>query len=436
MTARLSRHTFESGPTPPVRIVHLGPGAFHRAHQASYTERAGDGWGIAALTQQSRTALEQLGPQDGLYTVLTRGPERDEASVVSAIAEVLDGTGPSATELLARPEVQVVTLTVTEAGYQPGSAALRRLLDGLEARRRTAAAPLTLVSCDNLSSNGAVLRRELLAACAGTELASYLNAACSFPSTVVDRVTPATTPADLAIVEGLLGMEDRAAVVTEPFSQWVLEDDFRAGRPAWERAGARFVGDVVPFERRKLRLLNAGHSLLAYLGAPRGHAFVHQALADEWVHARLVALWAEARRFLDADPDEEALEYCAELERRWSNERLSHRLEQIAADGSFKLRERIVPTLAAARRAGVDAPACVLVLAGWIVHLRADGPLAVRDRAIDRLAGVPGSPVGPAVADALGVLAEDLGRDSALSAQVAGEVDRLEGSGPGSFARR
>ena len=103
MTARLSRHTFESGPTPPVRIVHLGPGAFHRAHQASYTERAGDGWGIAALTQQSRTALEQLGPQDGLYTVLTRGPERDEASVVSAIAEVLDGTGPSATELLARP---------------------------------------------------------------------------------------------------------------------------------------------------------------------------------------------------------------------------------------------------------------------------------------------------------------------------------------------
>jgi fructuronate reductase len=426
---RLSRRGDGWGPAAPVRLVHLGPGAFFRAHPAWYTELAGDGWGIAAVTPRSDDLVGVLGAQDGLYTVLVRAPDVDSALVVGSISAVVSGRDPTWTELLARPEVGAVTLTVTEAGYRPDSPTLAALLDGLDRRRQAGAGPLTLVSCDNLSGNGRVLADLLLglAQRRRPDLAAFVEAQCSFPDTVVDRITPAARPEDLAAVERLTGFRDDAAVVTEPFSEWVLEDRFPAGRPAWETAGARFVDDVRPFQDRKLRLLNAGHSLLAYLGGPRGHAFVHQAVADPTVHGELLALWAEARRYLGPAAGVGAGEYCEVVEGRWSNARLPHSLAQIGADGSLKLRQRLVPTVLAARDAGVVPGAAARVLGAWIAHLRGHGSLPFHDRQADQLAGVHDSPLDVAVRLALEVIDARFADDRELRTEVTSAARSFEG---------
>lgn len=378
----------------PVRVVHLGLGAFHRAHQAWYTQRAndasdGEGWGIAAFTGRSPRAAEVLAAQDAVYTLVERGPGGDLAGVIQSVTSVHDGGDVDRWRgAMADPAVAVLTLTVTEAGYRPPSGDLDadlerlrsgagaftapgRIVDGLRARRDAGAGPLAVVSCDNLPHNGAVTSDAVsgLARRLDPALAAWIDDEISFVSTMVDRITPATTDADRETVLRLTGVDDAAPVVTEPFSEWVLSGAFPAGRPGWEAGGAQFVDDVEPFERRKLWLLNAGHSLLAYLGLLRGHATVAEAMADEQCSTALEALWQEARTELPFD-DAAVDAALAALRDRFTNARIEHRLAQIATDGSQKLGPRILDPARSRLHAGREPGAAQAgVIAAWILHL-------------------------------------------------------------------
>lgn len=361
----------------PVRAAHLGLGAFHRAHQAWYTQAAndaegrGEGWGIAAFTGRSPEAARVLAAQDAVYTLVERGPSGDGFRTVEALSAVHDGGDAGAWRgTLADPEVGVLTLTITEAGYRPGSVAPARVLDGLAARFAAGAGGIAVVSCDNLPHNGRVLRDAVLAlAEPGSDLAAWVASEVSFVSTMVDRITPATTGADREAVRRATGWDDAAPVVTEPFTEWVLAGAFPAGRPAWEAGGARFVDDVEPFERRKLWLLNAGHSLLAYHGLLRGVPTVAAAVADPALAEELERLWSEQRTELPFD-DAAVDEALAALRDRFANARIEHRLAQIAADGSQKLGPRILDPLRARLAAGREPGEAQLgVLAAWALHL-------------------------------------------------------------------
>ncbi|MGI5240961.1 mannitol dehydrogenase family protein [Dactylosporangium sp. CA-139066] len=383
---------------PPTRIVHLGLGAFFRAHQAWYTHAAPDAaeWGIAAFTGRSSALPDVLRARDGVYDLVIRGPQTDETVVPASLSEVHPGTDVAAwRRVWSSPRTAIATLTVTEAAYaDPALAA--RLLDGLSARRAAGAGPIAIVPCDNLPSNGDVLRTAVTAA-AGPALASWIGEHVSFVSTMVDRITPASPPA--------------APVVTEPYHEWVLSGDFPAGRPAWEVPGARFVADVRPHEQRKLWLLNGGHSLLAYAGGARGHETVADAVADPACRAQLERWWDEASPCLPLPPAEVA-DYRAALLRRWSNGRIRHRLEQIAADGSQKLPVRVLPVLRSQRAAGRLPAGAAGILAAWIRHLRG-GPIPVRDAG-----AAPYVAVASSARAVLARLAPDLADDRELAAAV------------------
>jgi fructuronate reductase len=443
--ARLSR----TAAAPPVRIVHLGLGNFFRAHQAWYTAGAPDAadWGIAAFTGRSTALAAALTGQDGLYTLIRRGADGDDCEVVGSVVAAHPGTDLDAWYgYLTRPEVRIVTLTVTEAAYLRGPdggldaarpdvredlAALRsdpraavatvpaRLVAGLAARRAADAGPLTVVSCDNLPENGPVTARVVtdLAAMLDPALADWIRGTVSFVTTMVDRITPASTEDDARAVVAQTGRADAAPVVTEPYTEWVLSGDFLGGRPAWEAAGARFVADVTPYERRKLWLLNGGHSLLAYAGSARGHETVAQAVTDPQCRRWLEQWWDEAAGHLPL-PADEISAYRSALIERWSNPRIQHRLAQIAADGSVKLPVRILPVLRAERAAGRMPAGAVRAVAAWIAHLRGAGA-PVKDAAADAvLAAAAGSPA-EAARGVLALLDADLAGDDALSAELA-----------------
>jgi len=395
------------GEPAPVRIVHLGLGAFARAHQAWYTAQVDDDreWGIAAFTGRSAAVAEQLTPQDGLFCVLERSADHDDVAVVGSVVEVHDGSEMRRlVELIAAPTTAIVTLTITEPGYRllaGGSpdlgdasvaddlrllegclrhpdaevdaarhwptTALGRLVLGLIARSRSGAGPIAVVPCDNMPDNGPFVGRGVveLARAVDPAAAAWIEQNVSFVSTSVDRITPRTTPDDVAAVTALSGWTDAAPVVTEPFHDWILSGAFPAGRPPWERAGARFVDDIVPFERRKLWLLNGAHSLIAYAGVARGHRSVAEGVADPVIRDAVIRLWDEASRHLPADLlDIER--YRRDLLRRFENARIEHRLSQIALEGVTKLRVRIVPVASAERAAGRSAAGCAVPLGAWI----------------------------------------------------------------------
>ncbi|GMA27915.1 mannitol dehydrogenase family protein [Arenivirga flava] len=400
MSAALRRER----PGPPVRMVHLGLGAFHRAHQAWYTQHADDGadWGIAAFTVRSPDAARVLDAQDGLYTIVTRAADGDTAELGTAIVAAHDGADLESLErYLSDPAVAVVTLTVTEAGYaldadgspsarlrddaeadRPATA-LGRLLRGFDARRRANAGPIAVVCCDNLPENGALLRGALLAV-AAEPLRAWIERDVSVVGTSVDRITPAVTDELTAEVERLTGLRDAAPVATEPFSDWVLGGDFPAGRPRWESAGARFVDDLEPWERRKLRLLNGAHTLLALAGPPRGHRTVAEAIADPALRSAVEALWDEASATLPDGLDLPA--YRSALLERFANPRIEHRLAQIAQDSLTKLRLRIVPVARHRLAEGASTSGCATAVAAWIAAERpdvaADAALADLDPAL------------------------------------------------------
>ncbi len=409
----------------PVRIVHLGLGAFHRSHQAWFTHHASDApdWGIAAFTGRRPDAALALAAQDGLYTVVERADGGDNFAVVSSIVEAREGADlQRLSALLAARATAVVTLTITEAAYRLGSdglldrkapdvvadlallagggnptTPLGRLVLGLAARRATAAGPLAVVCCDNLSNNGAVARNAVLglARAWDEDLAGWIEANVSFVSTSVDRITPRTTEADLAAVQAACGYRDTSPVVAEPFANWVLSGDFPAGRPRWEDAGAVFVTDIEPYENRKLWLLNGAHSLLAYAGQLRGHTTVAQALADPLCLQAVAKFWDEAEAVLHRTAgNAEELQipaYRDALLARFGNARIAHHLAQIAMDGSTKLRMRAVPVLRAERAAGRSGAAAALMMAAWIDYSAAaaalQDPRADEVAAANRLSG-------------------------------------------------
>ncbi|MDQ1597288.1 MAG: fructuronate reductase [Microbacteriaceae bacterium] len=391
----------------PVRIAHLGLGAFHRAHQAWYTQLANDlggDWGIAAFTGRTAAAAAALQAQDCVYTLLTRRPVEDTATLVESISSAHDGADlPAWRAVLSDPDVVVLTMTVTEAGYRLNHAgdldeadprvgadlellrrsgdrapetAIGRIVDGLRARRQAGAGPIAIVSCDNLPGNGEVTRRAVLAAATAVDrdLAGWIEASVSFVSTMVDRITPAASDGDRLTVRELTGVADSVPVVTEEFSEWVLSGEFPGGRPDWHLVGARFVADVTPFEQRKLWFLNAAHSLLAYCGLDAGFSTVSQAFADAGCRGLVEQLWDEARPLLDL-PSGEMDEWLEQLRMRWSNPRIEHRLVQIGADGSQKLPLRILEVARRRRAAGLaTGVAGAAAIAAWVRYLeRGDG---------------------------------------------------------------
>jgi fructuronate reductase len=443
----------DAGPPAPVRVVHLGLGAFFRAHQAWYTDvanRTGSGTGgpagIAAFTGRRPDAARPVQAQDGLYHLLVRDAAGDRTELVSAISGAYDGADTAAwTRYLSSPDVGCVTLTVTEAGYRRGrdggpdhddpdvaadldllrqhaDGAVRtapgRLVQGIAARRAGDAGPLAVVPCDNLVDNGPTAEKVVTALAdeVDPELGAWIRTQVSFVSTTIDRITPATTPADVEVVAKLTGLDDAAPVVTEPFTEWVLAGDFPAGRPAWDRAGARFVADVGPFEQRKLWLLNGSHSLLAYAGPSRGHQTVAEAIADpvcrEWVDA----WWDEAARHLPLPADEVAA-YRADLLDRYANPRIRHALAQIAMDGSQKLPIRVLPVVARERAAGRVPVGGVRALAGWLTHLR-DGS-TVRDPKAGELVALVRGDLPDATRRVLEFLEPSLAADDDLVAAIA-----------------
>ncbi|GAA1428358.1 mannitol dehydrogenase family protein [Microlunatus lacustris] len=453
---RLSRALPGMPPAPPVRLVHLGLGSFHRAHQAWYTAAAPDAaeWGIAAFTGRRPAIAEALAPQDGLYTLITRRADGDSFAVLGAVAAVHAADEHEAwLGYLARPEVAVVTITVTEPGYlaRPDGhldadrdvvvadvAALRadprspvgtlpgRLVAGLLARRAAGAGPVTVLSCDNLPDNGEVTRTVVadLAALVDPTLAGWLADHVDFATSMVDRITPATTDDDRALVAQHQGYVDAEPVPTEPFSEWVVSGRFPAGRPRWEDAGVRVVDDVSPFEQRKLWLLNGSHSLLAYAGSIRGHTTIDEAVADPACRAEVEAFWDEAGRHLELT-GAAVTDYRAALLDRFANPRVRHRLAQIAGDGSTKLRVRTLPPLRAERAAGRLPVGCASALAAWVLHLRGHGAPVNDPGAEAAQAAATSGDLATAVPAVLDTLEPGLGSDEALVTLVRERAELL-----------
>ena len=423
---RLGRRLPGMPPRPPVRIVHLGVGNFHRAHQAWYTAHAPDAaeWGIAAFTGRRPDIADDLGPQDGLYTLITRAGDGDTFEVVGSLAAVHPASDEAALlDYFGRPEVAVVTITVTEAGYARDAVLPARLVRGLQARRSAGAGAVTVLSCDNLPDNGEVVRAVVrdLAQTADPELVGWIDEHVDFASSMVDRITPATTDADRDLVRSTQGYHDAAPVPTEPFSEWVICGSFPAGRPRWEDAGATLVDDVGPYEQRKLWLLNGSHSLLAYAASIRGHETVAEAITDPAFRRWVNAWWDEASRHLPL-PAADVDRYREALLDRFGNPRVRHLLAQIAPDGTKKIPVRIVPALTAERAAGRMPDGAVTVLAGWTLHLRGAGAPVKDPGAAD--VDVSG-PLEAAVTAVLAWLDPDLGADGELVAAVAARAGEL-----------
>lgn len=452
--ATLSRGAGHGRPAAPVRIVHLGVGNFFRAHQAWYTEHAEDAadWGIAAFTGRSSAMADALRPQDGLYTLITKGAGGDSYEVVSSLSAVHPADDHAALLGYFRsPELAVVTLTVTEAGYRRGpdggldtadpavvgdltvlrqdaaadapTTAPGRIVAGLLARRAAGAGPLAVVSCDNLSGNGEALARVVgdLAGQVDPTLPAWIGANVSFCTTMVDRITPATTEGDRAAVSAATGVVDAAPVPTEPFSEWVVQGSFPAGRPVWESAGARIVPDVAPFERRKLALLNGSHSLLAYAATILGHATVDEAIGDPRCLAWVEQWWDEACRHLPL-PAAELSAYREALRERYRNPNIRHALAQIAADGSLKLPVRILPTLQAELAGGRVPDGACRAVAAWVLHLRGQGA-PVKDVNAATVTALAAGDLAESVAAVLGHLG--VAGEPAVAARVQSLAEEL-----------
>jgi fructuronate reductase len=384
-----------------VGIVHLGLGAFHRAHQAVFTEDAliagGGDWGILGASLRHAAAPSALAAQDQLYTVETLAGAL-EYRVMAAIRASLCATTHRAQleDALASPQTHIVTLTVTEKGYclgvdgeldfahaeiahdldhphQPNSA-IGWLALGIAARRQSHGRPITVISCDNLQANGTRLRRAVSAFVERSrpDVLSWLKDNVAFPRTVVDCIVPAATDMSRARVCGALGLEDTACVQREPYSQWVIERRFAGPRPAWDRVGVQLVDDVETYGRLKLHVLNACHSALAYLGLPRGYVFVREAIVDEDLARFLSELVSvEIAPALDPLP---VLEYWRTVRTRFANPRIDHRLSQISEDGSQKLAERIFPLMIANAATGAPIRLLARIVRGWLelMHEKAD----------------------------------------------------------------
>ncbi|MDE2792920.1 MAG: mannitol dehydrogenase family protein [Paracoccaceae bacterium] len=385
-------------------ILHLGPGAFHRSHQAVHVDdclRREPGWGILGASLRTGRVSEALNPQDCLYTLGVRSAEGLRPRIIGSVIGLLTGdAGPEAIlSAIAAPETRIISLTVTEKGYcrLPTSGALDTddpliaaelsgapptsvpavLVEGLRRRRDDGAGPVTVMSCDNLQENGAALRRVVteFGARVRPHLVNWIGneANVSFPNSMVDRITPKTGEADIAEICALTGFDDAWPVITEPFSDWVLEDRFAAGRPRLEDTGVRLVADVRVHETMKLRILNGTHSMLAWLGPMLGHDTVADAIADPRLSRFLDRVVVEEIIPTVPLPPEELKDYWRRLRRRFANPALRHALGQIAMDSSQKLPPRLLAPLREHRRNGRRHAGLALGVAAWIARAAMTG---------------------------------------------------------------
>ncbi|SDB93167.1 fructuronate reductase [Raineyella antarctica] len=451
-----------------IGIVHFGIGAFHRAHQAVFTQDAyaatgDDRWGICGVTQRSDAVKRQLAPQDGLYGVLERAVGHTGVKVVGSVREVLFPAEELDAVLarIAAPSTRIVTLTVTEKGYRrdadgrldvadpivaadlaggrPASA-VGRLVRGLQARAEGCDLPLTVVCCDNLTDNGTVLRRLVLDFCdampQGGDLRDWIESHVTFPCTMVDRIVPATTPDDRELGRQVLGLGDEGLVTAELFKQWVIEDRFSGERPAWELAGAQFTQDVAPYEAMKLRILNGTHSTLAYLGALRGHRTIAESVTDPELVGIARALIADDVIPVLKRPDGEDLEaYGASVLERFANPALAHRTTQIAMDGTQKVPLRLLGTVRDNLALGRQPHAALLGVAAWMAYLAsAEGAgglaLPIDDPLADRLESEVRGCSDPArvvdrLLDVHEVFGDDLPGNDAVRGELVEDVARL-----------
>lgn len=426
-----------------VGIVHLGIGAFHRAHQAVYTEDAinssGGDWRICGVSLRSASVRDQMKAQDCLYSVTARSEAGDSARVMGAVADVLFAPeDPMAViDMMAAPSVHVISLTVTEKGYchdpatgklqtdlpeiqndldmeNPPQTALGYLVRGLLAREEKGSGPVNIISCDNLPDNGRILEGLVREFCqiSSPGLLSWLDENAAFPCTMIDRIVPASTDEARALIARTVGVSDAAGLLTEPFKQWVIEDKFKAPRPAWDVAGAEIVPDVAAFEAMKLRLLNGSHSTIAYLGYLSGHKTVSDAVAKPPLAAFVRQLMdEEATPTLDIPKGFHVSAYKDDLMARFANPTLAHKTWQIAMDGSQKLPQRLLDTLYHNMRSGGPTGAAALAVAGWMQYVggvdEAGEAIDVSDPLADELAAVHKQAGGDVEAIVMGLLAID-----------------------------
>lgn len=407
------------------RIVHFGFGAFHRAHQALLTDRVlnakGGDWGICEISLFSGDVLmSQLRAQDHLFTVLEKGPDGNQPIIVGAVHECLNAKLDSLAAIIEKfcePQVAIVSLTITEKGYclDPATGRLDTqnarivhdlenpsephsapgiLVEALHRRRERGLQPFTVLSCDNIPDNGHVVKNAVLgmAQKRSPELAAWIDAHVSFPGTMVDRIVPAATEASLAEITQALGVDDPCAISCEPFIQWVVEDNFVAGRPEWEVAGVQMVQDVLPWEQMKLRMLNGSHSFLAYLGYLAGYAHINECMEDEHFReaARRLMLDEQAPTLRITDVDLTA--YADSLIDRFANPALQHRTWQIAMDGSQKLPQRMLDGIRVHLERHTAWPLLALGVAGWMRYVSGTddqgNAIDVRDPLSEKIRGI------------------------------------------------
>lgn len=401
LTAKATLPTYDRSKLVP-RIVHLGFGAFHRAHQAVYADilasEHGSDWGYTEVNLiGGEQQIADLNHQDNLYTVAEMSADAWTARVVGVVKEALHAQVDGLETVLAKmcePQVAIVSLTITEKGYCHSPATGQLMLDhpfivadlqnphqpksapGVVvealARRKAAGLPaFSVMSCDNMPENGHVMRNVVCAyaRAVDAELADWIESHVTFPSTMVDRIVPAVTPETLDKIEQLTGVRDPAGVACEPFRQWVIEDNFVAGRPAWEKAGAELVSDVIPFEEMKLRMLNGSHSFLAYLGYLAGYQHINDCMGDDnyrrAAHDLMLKEQAPTLKVQNVD----LARYADLLIERYTNPALRHRTWQIAMDGSQKLPQRMLDSVRWHLADNSSFKLLALGVAGWMRYV-------------------------------------------------------------------
>ncbi len=382
-------------------IVHLGIGAFHRAHQAFYTEAVlnqfGGDWGIIGSSLRSAGVRDQLVPQDCLYTLVERSGDGEKLQIIGAVTDTLVGPeNPAAlVSIIAQPNIKIVSLTVTEKGYchDPATGNLNEahpdithdlqnpdkpvsaigfIVAALQQRYEKKQKAFTVLSCDNLPNNGEVLEKVVLqfAQKISPALAAWIKTHATFPSTMIDRIVPATTDDDRRDIEARLGVRDEGMVVCEPFSQWVVEDKFADGRPGWEKVGVLLVKDVRVFEKIKLRLLNGAHSTMAYTGYLSGFQYISEVMEQPaFVNLIKTYMAREAGETIIAPAGFDIEAYKQQLRDRFSNKALKHRTWQIAMDGSQKLPQRLLETLREQLAGNGNVDILCLGVAAWIRYV-------------------------------------------------------------------
>ncbi|ARP89953.1 mannitol dehydrogenase [Bordetella genomosp. 9] len=457
---------------PRIGIVHLGLGNFHRAHQAMYTEDAmlagGGDWGICGVSLRRPDTRDALAPQDYLYSVLVRDTNGQRVRIARALRRILVAPEePQAVlDAMCDERVKIVSLTVTEKGYcqDPKTGGLdfehplivRDLKDPdhpqsvpgylVAALKRRRQHPFTVLSCDNLSHNGAALRRVTVdyATALDPALGRWIEDAVAFPSTMVDRIVPATTDADRDAAARALGCVDAWPVPSESYRQWVIEDRFPAGRPAWEQAGALMVDDVTPYEAAKLRMLNGSHSTLVYLSLLADIETVDQAVANPDLRGLLHRLMTDdIAPTLTVPASFDRLSYRDQLLQRLANPALKHRCIQIAMDGSQKLPPRLLGTAADRLRAGYGVDRLALGVAGWMRFLlgrsESGAALELSDPMAARLSALAAQGADGLVERVLAVreiFPAALAEDPRFSASLKNAYDALGRDGALATARR